>query len=326
MPYRLKTSIITASVGNLGDRFFTGGYKNKITLEEKLKKISSIQGLGGVELCYSPGSDESDPVEVKELLKKYSLDAYVVNAPLVGEKDWMFGSLSSTDEKTREKAVKLTMETIDFAEKAGSSIVNLWLGQDGFDYPFQVDYSKQLDAITASVRECADYNRNISVSLEFKPREPRNRALLNNIGNTLFIADRIDRENVGITIDNGHVLQNGENMAQAVELCSKAGKLFNIHLNDNYAAWDDDMIIGSVHLIEYLEFFYALQKVQYDGWCAIDIFPFREDSFRATEESLRYMEIFNNWVNEVGIATIEKLIATSSVTDTLQFIRNTLFK
>jgi sugar phosphate isomerase/epimerase len=326
MAFKLKASIITASVGNLGERFLTSGYKEDITFEEKLKRIASIEGLSGVELCYSPEGDEADSDKVKTLLNTYDISAPVVNAPLVGEKTWMFGSLSSTDEKTRQKAIEIAKRTIDYAVQVGSPIVNFWLGQDGFDYPFQVDYSEQWNAIISSVRECADYNTNISVALEFKPREPRNRSLINNVGNTLYLVTQIDRKNVGITVDNGHVLQNGENMAQAVELCANAGKLFNMHMNDNYASWDDDMMVGSIHLIEYLELFYVLQKINYEGWCAIDIFPFREDSFRATEESLRYMDIYNNWVNEVGIEKINKLIQDGNTPDTLQYIRKTVFK
>jgi sugar phosphate isomerase/epimerase len=75
----------------------------------------------------------------------------------------------------------------------------------------------------------------------------------------------VDRENVGITIDNGHIVQNGENMAQVVELCARFGKLLNLHLKDNYGTWDDEMIVGSIHLIEHLKFMYASRKSNYQG-------------------------------------------------------------
>ena len=73
MGFELKASIITASVGNLSERFLPSGYKNNVRFEDKLKKIVQIKGLQGVELCYSPDSDESDAGNVKSLLHKYPL-------------------------------------------------------------------------------------------------------------------------------------------------------------------------------------------------------------------------------------------------------------
>ena len=322
---KLKFSVLTASVGNLGCRCLTSGYKQPIGIEEKLKQIAQVEGLDGVELCYNPQGDESDALALKQLLEENQLAVPVVNAPLAAEKRWQLGTFSAKDEQIRQKAIEVTQQTVDFAEGVGAGIVNLWLGQDGIDYCFQDDYTRQWEAMIESVRVCADYNPNVRLALEFKPREPRNRSLLNTVSTTLLIINEIDRANVGLTIDNGHVLQHGENMAHAVELAARYGKLYNLHLNDNYAAWDDDMIVGSVHLVEYLELCYSLRKVGYNGWCSIDIFPFREDAFRATEESIRYLDIYNNWIDKIGFEQLKKLVEQGDVPEVLKSIRATLF-
>ena len=82
MSYDLKFSVITASLGNLGDRFMASGYKKDIGLKEKLGRVREIQEITGIELCYDPEGDESDADQVSNLLKKYNLVAPVVNAPL----------------------------------------------------------------------------------------------------------------------------------------------------------------------------------------------------------------------------------------------------
>lgn len=325
MSFELKFSVITACVGNLGDRFLTSGYKQTIGLEEKLHGISAIEGLSGVELCYDPDGEEGNADAVKKLLSTYRLKAPVVNAPLVSAKRWRFGTLSAADEVVRRDAIAMAKKTIDFADAVGSEMVNLWLGQDGFDYPFQVDFAQQWTWMVEGVRECADHKPTIRLCLEFKPREPRNRALIDSAPTALLMIQEIDRSNVGVTIDNGHILQSGANMAQAAALCGGRGKLFNLHMNDNYAAWDDDMIVGSVHLVEYLEFLYTLRRIGYGGWCSIDIFPFREDGFRATEESIQYMLAYNRWVERMGDAAIADLVRKGNVTDMLRTIRKTLF-
>ncbi len=325
MGFELKYSVITACVGNLGDRFLTSGYKEKLGLEEKLKRIAGVPGITGAELCYSPGGEEGNATLVRKLLEANRLAAPAVNAPLVGGKMWKFGTFSSADERVRAEAVRVGKETIDFTEAVGSNIVNFWLGQDGFDYPFQADYTEQWENMVRGVRACADHRPGIRLALEFKPREPRNRSLIDSAATALLLVREIDRPNVGITIDNGHVLQIGANMAQAVEMCGRAGRLFNLHLNDNYAAWDDDMIAGSVHLTEYLELLYVLRKIDYAGWCSIDIFPFREDAFRATEESVAYLAAYNRWVEKVGMDKIRSLIRSGDVAEVLKTIRTTLF-
>lgn len=324
MAIELKFSVITVCVGNVGDRFLTSGYKESVGLEDRLKMIAGIKGITGVELCYDPDGEEGNAALVRKLLAAHKLQAPVVNAPLVGNKRWRFGSFSAADAEVRREAMEVAKRTIDFAEATGATIVNLWLGQDGFDYPFQVDYAEQWQNMVSGVRTCAEYKPSIRLALEFKPREPRNRALIDSASTSLLMVREIDRPNVGVTIDNGHVLQVGANMAQAVELCARAGRLFNMHLNDNYAGWDDDMIAGSVHLVEYLELLYVLRKTGYGGWCSIDIFPYRENAERATEESVAFLAACNRWVEKVGMETIHSLILAGDVTEMLRTIRTTL--
>ena len=50
-----------------------------------------------------------------------------------------------------------------------------------------------------------------------------------------------------------------------------------MHFNDNYRLWDDDMIVGSVHTIEYLELLYWLDRIGYDGYLSMDQYPYREE-------------------------------------------------
>jgi xylose isomerase len=324
MAFEMKYSVISVCLGNVGDRFLTSGYKEPVGLEDRLKRIAAIKGITGVELCYDPGGEEGNAALVRKLLAAHRLQAPVVNAPLVGNKRWMFGTFSSADREVRREALEVAKRTIDFAEVVGAGIVNFWLGQDGFDYPFQVDYGEQWQNMVDSLRTCAEYKPSIRLALEFKPREPRNRSLIDSASTSLLLVREIERSNVGITIDNGHVLQVGANMAQAAELCARAGCLFNMHLNDNYAGWDDDMIAGSVHLVEYLELMYALRKNGYTGWCSIDIFPYRENAERATEESVAFLAACDRWVERIGRDKIGALIRAGDVTEMLRTIRTSL--
>ena len=49
--------------------------------------------------------------------------------------------------------------------------------------------------------------------------------------------------------------------ADAAQLAIDYGRLFAIDVSDNMWGWDDDMVVGSVHLVETLEFFHTLKKL-----------------------------------------------------------------
>ncbi len=300
-----KLSIITATLGDLGDRFCPS-YKSPVSFTNTLDMLKTKTGLDGIELVYDTNSEEGDVKTVSDGLADCGLQVSAVNVPLFRDAEWKLGSFSSTEQSTRSKAINNTKRGIDFAKQLDCSIINLWLGQDGMDYPFQYDYSLQWDNLISGLQEVADHASDIKICLESKPREPRNRSLLDSPATTLLAAQDTGRDNVGITIDIGHVFMNQQNAAQALELSAKRGKLFNIHLNDNYGAWDDDMAVGSIRIVEFLELFHCLRNAVYDGWCSIDIFPFREDPAAAAEESIIATLELDALVEKIGPEELER--------------------
>ncbi len=46
------------------------------------------------------------------------------------------GALAHPDPALRRKALDLTLRGLDALAEAEGSLMTLWLGQDGFDYPF----------------------------------------------------------------------------------------------------------------------------------------------------------------------------------------------
>lgn len=321
----IKYGVITGSTGNIGDRYTPNGYKLSSSLEERLEGFSKIEHLKCIEISQDETKDLSAK-ELKSLMKLYNLEISAVGLDLTSEPFWKFGSITSKEVNIRKKAADKIKKTIDFSVELEVGMVNVWLGQDGFDYPFQVDYIDQWNFAVESIRECSDYNSNIKLALEPKPREPRNRSYLDTTTTALLLVRDIDRENVGVTIDVGHVLQDGKNMAQSIAYAHLQNKLFNLHINDNYSTWDDDMIVGSVHTIEFIELFYTLKKIGYSGYCSIDIFPFRENSIKATEESVQYMRLFEHLVDVIGIDKLDDCLKSDDVTKSIKLIRESIFK
>ena len=215
---------------------------------------------------------------------------------------------------------------LDAAVELGCGLVNIWNGQDGYDYHFQADYWQERDWLVEGLRECAAYRPEVRVSLEYKPKEPRNRSYLGTAAGTLLVAQEIGLPNVGVTIDVGHALVAYESVAESIALLSRAGgRLFHMHLNDNYRLWDDDMIVGSVHAIEYLEMLYWLDRVGYDGFLSLDQYPYRENPEEAIAESIRWLRAFRAVVDRAGAERIGEVIRGGDAVQALRMVREALF-
>ena len=323
---QIKYSAIPATMGQLGDRFMGVGYKENggLDFESVLAALKELNLVDALELCYGGQGRESDPVYIREQMDKYGFEVSFVIPTLHCERIWKNGTLSASDPKTRKQAVQFSKDTMDFAEKIGAKGVSFWIGQDGFDYAFQTDYKAQWDRLVESVKEIADYKPGLKLALEPKLREPRGRSLIDTTNTALLICLETGKENVGVTIDVGHVFQAGMNVSQNIEIANKYGKMYNFHVNDNYGTWDDDMIFGSVRFLESLEMFYTLEKIGYDQYLSVDIFPFRDKSIEATRESILYMKKYREMVNKIGMEKLSELIAGNDITEVLAVVRKEL--
>lgn len=323
-----KYAAIIGSLGQISDRYMTCGYKSDSTEDFTvlLQGMKKMNILTGVELSYSSTGIMSDAGFVKQELNRAGLVASFVNSSLFGERIWQNGSLTARDPDVREKAVESVKQGLDFTRAVGAEGFNIWLGQDGFDYPFQTDYADQWDWLVESLKHIADYAPDLKISIEPKIREPRNRSIIDTVSTALLLCHDVGRDNLGITIDIGHTLQAGQNIAQNIVLAHKHNKLFNLHVNDNYGSWDDDMIVGSVHLMEFLEMMYFLDRIGYSNWISVDIFPFREDSLNAARECILHIQKYNSLIELIGNNRLSQLIQAGDITETLKIIRETIFK
>src|SRR6185503_14722399 len=124
----------------------------------------------------------------------------------------------------------------------------------------------------------------------YKPREPRVKIIFPNVARTLLGIEKIGLPNLGILLDFGHSLYGQETPADAAQLAIDYNRLFAIDVNDNMKGWDDDMVVGSVHLVETFEFFHTLRKNNWEGVWQLDQFPFREDSVEAAKQAIRFLK------------------------------------
>ena len=210
-------------------------------------------------------------------------------------------------------------KVLDWAAELGCPYIDVWPGQDGYDYAFQADYLEAWKWLRDGLVACAEHNDKVRILVEYKLKEPRTHCFVNSAAKVLLLLAGLDK--VGVLLDVGHAMAAGENAAEAAALLASHGKLDYLHLNDNYHSWDDDMMVGSVHLVEYLELAYWLKRVDYKGWLTLDIFPYREDGVRAATECREWMEAFFKAVDRAGMEPIAEVIRQADGCTASQLVR-----
>ena len=310
------------------DRYCLSGYGGGAdTIEGMLDLATTVPSLGGIEFVGNWHINDENIQTMKKAVKDRGLEICMLTPDLWTQAKWGRGSLAASDKKTRKAAVAEVKKVMDWAAQAGCKYVDVWPGQDGYDYYFQADYAKQWDWMVEGVAECADHRSDVDVLVEYKPKEPRTHIIISSVGKALLLLDEVKRKNTGVLLDIGHASQGYENPAESIALLNRKGKrLSYLHFNDNWHAWDDDMMVGSVHTIELFEIIYWLKKTGYEGWLTLDIFPYREDGVKASTESIAWIKGMFELVESVGMKKIDEVVAGGDATEVSKMLRSAFLR
>jgi xylose isomerase len=319
-------SVILGNLGNTCDRFLPTGYKEKLSKEEMIRQAAAIPGIKGLELVGTWDITRENVKSVKKLLKDNGLACVSIIPDLFSQKRWGEGSFSSRDPGIRSQAMEESRIVAELCREMDCPLINFWLGQDGYDYPLTTDYRARRGALTEDIATLAGEFPDLKFALEYKPKEPRTHSFQARAADTLLMAMETGRDNVGVCIDVGHALMAGENAAEsAVILQEQGNRLFHMHFNDNYRTWDDDMIVGSLHTVEYFELLFWLREIGYSGWYSMDQYPYREDGAAAVRESVAFLQCVENLLTDDRRQEIRRLISEGDATASTRWMRELLF-
>ena len=319
---RRKLEASAACFSPCPDRFVTTGYRDPISAEEKWDVVGNIKELDGMEL----GSPFDSPEFVKKKMASYGKQVGQVCPDTYEDRKWKDGMLMSRDPGIRREGIQVFKDAMDFCAAVGGADVLIWQAHDGYTYPFEDDYAHRWDFLMESLDEISAYRDDVKLTIEYKCKEPKCRQYISDVGKSLWICEQIKRDNLGIVVDLGHSLIIQENPAEALALAAKAGKLFHVHLNDNYRLVDDDLFVGAVHFWETLEFFYQMDAVGYDGWLNMDIFPYYLDGPGALNECIQRVRMFEHLAEALPREEIRKLQREGNLNKINQILREVCIK
>jgi len=116
-----------------------------------------------------------------------------------------------------------------------------------------------------------------------------------------------------------------EKPAESAVLLQMNGKLFNVHMNDAYGDWDDDLIAVSVHLQESVEFMFYLDEMKYDGWIGLDIFPFRMDGTVAADLCIKNLRSVERILDRIDKKQLRAAMLSLDAGNSQMVIRDAIF-
>jgi xylose isomerase len=270
------------------DRYATDGYGPPRSLLEMIDLAGKVRDLSVVDINY-PWAGDISLEKVDEALARNGLSVIGIT-PEIYSREFSKGAFTNPDPGVRRRANEVCNEAAKMVRHFNASYVKLWPGQDGWDYPFQVDHGQLWKLSLDGVGELAAQHPDLKFVIEYKPREPRVHMSFDTMARTLLGIELIGLPNVGVLLDFGHALFAGESPADAAQLAIDHGRLFGMDVNDNLRGWDDDMVAGTVHPVELFEFFYTLRKNEWEGVWQLDQFPFREDCVEAANMAIDFLK------------------------------------
>lgn len=287
---------------------------------DALQAYTKMPGMTHVELNYPEHVAGYDIEKIRELMGDLKLNGLAVR----WRKDFTNGDLTNPDEQLRERAIQMVREAVEVCRKLGGHVITLWLENDGFDYAFQMDYEPCFDQIVSTLQMLADEAPDMKFSVEYKPFEERNYALVDSAGMVLYLLKCVDRKNVGCTFDFCHMLMKNDCPSYGLALAAREGKLFGLHMNDGYARQDSGMMFGSVNIPQAAEFIYYLKKYHYDGTVFFDTFPIREDPVRETQSNIDSFNKIMKGVESLGMDRIQQVIESRDGVQAHQLVMDLL--
>src|SRR5918911_205493 len=286
------------------DRYATDAYGPPVSTLEAIERAAAVGDIKVLDINYPFAGEGVTVTQVRETLQRTGLRAQAIT-PHLYMREFQLGSFPTPGAATRRKAVDLGKQAVEVAQALGARYVKFWPGQDGFDYPFQVDYAQIWDYQVSGVRAVAESAPDMQFAIEYKLKEPRVHMLFSTAARTLLAIQDMGVDNVGIVLDLGHSLFAKETPADVLQLVSRRGKLVSVEVNDNWREWDDDMAVGSVHLIETLEFLYGLRQIDWQGPILLDQFPFREDPIAAARNSIQTIRSLNRALDRLDLSALK---------------------
>ncbi len=180
-----------------------------------------------------------------------------------------------------EKRILFYRYAIDCAAFLGSDCVSIW---SGVLHP-SVSRQEALTRLAIGLDEVLDYAARKGVAIAFEP-EPG--MLIDSMAAFAELLDRIDRPNLRLTLDVGHLHCQGETPIAAV-IQQWASRLGNVHLEDMCRGHHEHLMFGEGE-IDFPPIFEALSEIGYSGGVYVELSRHSGEGLRAAKRAWEWLK------------------------------------
>lgn len=304
---------------------FRHGVGDAASVANAIRSVAAVPGITAVELNVPQHLSLDRGVGALKLAAELGLAVTALNLRFDGP-EFIHGAFTHPVEANRQRAIDLCRSAIDLAGAHGIAHVILWMGPDGFDYPFQADIARLWEQEIDGFRQVCDHDSAIRVSVEYKPSDPRRMSLIRGMADSLLAVIDVDRANFGVTLDVCHALMAGESPAASAALALRRGRLFGVHLNDGYGPADDGMMVGSVHHWQTLELLWTLREHAFDGTLYFDTFPDRVDPATECRTNIQQVLRLQRVLDRIDRDQLRELQSRQDAVGVTRMLQSLLFE
>ena len=300
--------------------------RNSIATTDILARAATA-GLNAADLNYPDHFIDESPTDLLHALSENGMKLNGMAMRYYTEPGYKLGAFTNPVSSIRRAAIDETKRGLDVLAEMGGNLMTLWMGQDGFDYSFQMDYQHAWCKTIDAMIEVAEHNPEINIALEYKPNEPRAFALMPDAATTLLAIKEIGRDNTGVTLDFAHVLYADEMPAFAAALIARHSRILGVHLNDGYGKWDNGLMVGAVHPIQTIELLVELERSNYDGAIYFDTFPDHSglDPVEETRTNIEVLQRLRTTASKlVKNGELQTAIARQDAPNAMRLVQSTM--
>jgi len=220
---------------------------------EKIEDCAAVNQLAGLTPRVSlhfPWDRADDYTALRQFGESLGMGFDAINSNTfqdqAGQKrSYKFGSLSHSQQATRQQAIEHNLQCIEIGQQLGSKALTVWIG-DGSNFPGQVEFTDTLERYLESLK--AIYNAlpgDWRLLIEHKMYEPAfYSTVIQDWGTSILCAQTLGPK-AQCLVDLGHHAPN-VNIEMIVARLAQFGKLGGFHFNDSKYG-DDDLDSGSVN-------------------------------------------------------------------------------
>src|SRR3954453_9678233 len=110
----------------------------KPTMLQMVERAATVTGLTDLDLTFPDQVAGGEPEAIARRIGELGLSINGLAMRYYTNPAFKLGAFTHPDKSVRQEAIDLTRRGIDASGAMGVDLMTIWLGQDGFDYSFEL--------------------------------------------------------------------------------------------------------------------------------------------------------------------------------------------